>query len=765
MAQPNGTTAGLSEQLTEALVAYLEAVEAGVPQDRRRLFEQYPEFADELADFFTCRDRVEDIVGPFREPHTKNGPFGSGSATRHESGGSRRTADRTTAHPRPQPTPAGSEPCLLGDFLLHREVGRGGMGVVYEAEQVSLGRRVALKVLPFAVGLDARQLQRFKNEAQAAALLQHPNIVPVYAVGSERGAHYYAMQFIDGRSLAAWVDDWRQQPDIPHALTALPAPRAPEGSPPSQPCRRAGGSPFVRRMAQLGVQAARALEYAHQQGVVHRDIKPANLLLDEHGELWITDFGLALFHSGGDVTKTGELVGTLRYMSPEQALAQRGLVDHRTDVYSLGVTLYELLTLCTAFPGREGHELLYQIAHKDPVPPRSINRDVPVDLETVLLKATAKNPADRYATAGDLADDLQRVLEDRPIQARRAGLLDKLSRWARRHRPVVAAALAVLFLGAIGSTAAAVLIAREQAETKAAYERERQRAQEALEQRALAEAGFRQARKAIDLFLKLSDEDLADRPGSVEMRMRLLEVAIAYNREFIEQHRNDHSVQAELGASQSRVERLLHDLEDLQEGNPLELLTYPEIQEDLGLSAAQKAVAAERWAEVEYPVVTKLRDVFDRQSDQLRKRILDANRRGEEMVAAILTPAQAQRFRQISLQMQDVRAFNNAEVISALNLTHAQRQDLLSRYQSEKRKCVEEMVRNIQPDTTVLNLMRMIATLTTNALDRTLDVLTVDQRTRWKELTGAPCRRPIRMLFSRSGFAGIASPFWLKGAR
>ncbi|MDB5311132.1 MAG: prkC 35 [Gemmataceae bacterium] len=767
MGSPDCATTGPSEQLTEALLAYLEAAEAGVPQDRRQFLERYPEFATELGDYLACRDGVESIVGPFRVSGTGNCPATAAGDfdIRREPGISPRPVDTPAAlsHHRSD-TGFGAEPCLLGDFWLYREVGRGGMGIVYEAEQISLGRRVALKVLPSAAGRDARQLQRFKNEAQAVALLQHPNIVPVHAVGSEQGTHYYAMQFIDGWSLAAWIEDLRQKPDARLTLPGPLVPRAAGTSFPSHPRRRAGGSPFVRRMAQLVLQAARALEYAHHQGVVHRDIKPANLLLDEHGEVWITDFGLALFHSGGKVTRTGELVGTLRYMSPEQAEARRGLVDHRTDIYSLGVTAYELLTLQPAFPGREGHELLYQIAHKDPSPPRSINRDIPVDLETILLKATAKNPADRYATAGDLADDLQQFLDDRPIRARRAGPLDTLSRWARRHRPVVAAALGGLLLAAVGLAVSTVLIAREQAETKAAYERERQRAQEAIDQRARAEAAFRQARKAVDLLAELSDEDLSDRQSSLDMRMRLLEVAIAYNQEFIEQHGGDQLVQAELESSKHRVESLLRDLAALQDGNPLELLTCPPIQEDLGLSPVQKARVAECWAGVERFPGPKLDEVVNRTSVHFRKRILEDNRRGEEAAAGILTAAQARRFRQISLQLRDVSAFHDPEVTAVLNLTSDKRCELLRRYQSERRACVQDVFRNLHADTPLATLVGWLAEMPARAMARTLEVLTVDQRARWAELTGPSCPRPLYTSIGKSNL-GTRMPSWLKEAR
>jgi tetratricopeptide (TPR) repeat protein len=344
---------------------------------------------------------------------------------------------------------------VLGDFRIVREVGRGGMGVVYEAEQVSLGRRVALKVLPYAATMDPRQLQRFVNEARAAAALDHPHIVHVHAVGSERGVHYYAMQFIDGRTLAELIAELRRdggrpapaaaaQPTTPHvpgqpepaAETAAHAVAATEPAPRDRA--------YFRRIAGLGEQAAEALDHAHQAGVVHRDVKPANLLLDAHGKLWVTDFGLAHVQSGASLTVTGDLVGTLRYMSPEQALAQRVVVDHRTDVYSLGATLYELLTLRPVFGGGDRQELLRQIAFEEPTAPRRLNKAVPAELETVVLKALEKNPADRYATAQELADDLGRFLADEPIRARPPSAAQRLRKWGRRHPAAVAAAAAAL---------------------------------------------------------------------------------------------------------------------------------------------------------------------------------------------------------------------------------------------------------------------------------------------------------------------------------
>jgi serine/threonine protein kinase/Flp pilus assembly protein TadD len=376
------------------------------------------------------------------------------------------------AAPRLQ-APAGAAPASpLGDFRLLRVVGRGGMGIVYEAEQVSLGRRVALKVLPFAAALDGRQLQRFKNEAHAAAQLHHSNIVPVYAVGCEHGMHFYAMQFIDGQTLARVIADLRRQagrdPADPAASTGTDAAVADElasgrWAPPGAAAEtRAaasvtppGGGPgflfgpaYFRTVAQLGIQAAEALEHAHGLGVVHRDVKPANLMVDGRGHLWVTDFGLAQVQSDTRLTMTGDVLGTLRYMSPEQALGRREVIDHRTDLYALGATLYELLTLEPACDGTDRQELLRQIASEEPRPPRRLNKAVPAELETVVLKALEKGPAERYASAQDLADDLRRFLEDRPIRARRPSLPQRARKWARRHRPVVWSAAAVLALTA-----------------------------------------------------------------------------------------------------------------------------------------------------------------------------------------------------------------------------------------------------------------------------------------------------------------------------
>jgi tetratricopeptide (TPR) repeat protein len=417
-------------ELAEVLDECLEALEAGRPLDGEALAAAHPAIAERLRACLASLQVVERATGELA----------------------------STAPEEWRP----NEVECLGDFQLLREVGRGGMGVVYEAEQRSLRRRVAVKVLPFAAALDARQLQRFKNESLAAAQLHHTHIVPVYYVGCERGVHFYAMQFVEGQSLAAVIAERRElaggegQPAA-RPLSAVTVDQAegrvvaavetPRMAGVLSTVRSTKDATWFRTVARLGVEAAEALDYAHQQGIVHRDIKPANLLVDGSDHLWVTDFGLARVQTDTRVTLTGDLVGTLRYMSPEQALAKRVVVDHRTDVYSLGATLYELLTLEPVFDGGDRQELLRQIAFEEPLPPQRLNRAIPAELETIILKALEKYPVERYATAQELAEDLRRFLQDEPITARRPTLGKQLARWSRRHQVVIASLAAGLLVG------------------------------------------------------------------------------------------------------------------------------------------------------------------------------------------------------------------------------------------------------------------------------------------------------------------------------
>ena len=323
----------------------------------------------------------------------------------------------------------------LGDFEILREIGRGGMGVVYEARQVSLNRKVALKVLSGGWGLTPKAVQRFRREAEAAAKLHHTNIVPVYATGEHGGSHFYAMELIEGPSLDRVVRDMRADTGTAAASDAVSKEEGRhsrtgsslQGEGASGSTSRlnssslGSGSGYFDTVARMMAEVADALEYAHREGVVHRDMKPSNLLLSPAGRLSINDFGLARILEQPGMTTTGEFVGTPAYMSPEQIAAGRTPLDHRSDIYSLGATLYELLTLQPPFTGGQRDQLLAQILHKEPKSPRKINARVPVDLETICLKALEKDPDRRYQSAGAMADDLRRHVNRFAISARRTG--------------------------------------------------------------------------------------------------------------------------------------------------------------------------------------------------------------------------------------------------------------------------------------------------------------------------------------------------------
>jgi serine/threonine protein kinase/WD40 repeat protein/tetratricopeptide (TPR) repeat protein len=422
----------------------------------------------------------------------------------------------------------------LGDYRILREVGRGGMGVVYEAEQQALGRRVALKVLPPHALRDPNKLHRFEREARAAARLHHTNIVPVFGVGCHEGTHYYVMQFIQGLGLDEVLAELKRlrrakgptvvagtnparAGDAPSAVEVAQAlltgqfqmdaeggivnadhaalPKNP--SDPAQPLSSSGHSSFLlhpsslssesgraywQSVARIGVQTAEALAYAHGQGVLHRDIKPSNLLLDLRGTVWVADFGLAKAASDGDdLTHTGDIIGTIRYMAPERF---RGRSDGRSDVYSLGLTLYELLALRPAFLETDRSKLIHQVTQAEPPPPRQLNPTVPRDLETIVLKAMAPEPAHRYQSAAELAEDLQRFVDDRPIRARRVSPAERFGRWCRRNPALASltAALALLLTAvAFGATGTAFHFGR-MAETEKGLRIEAQDARQDAEQ-------------------------------------------------------------------------------------------------------------------------------------------------------------------------------------------------------------------------------------------------------------------------------------------
>ncbi len=461
---------------------FVERFRRGERPRIREYADKYPDYAAEIEEVFPALAMMEDLA-PERTEDLVPAPAASPSSL----GGL--TVQR------------------LGDYRIIREVGRGGMGIVYEAEQVSLGRHVALKVLPKELLDNPKQRSRFEREAKAAARLHHTNIVPVFGVGESNGLVYYVMQFIQGLALDEVLEELKRlqaksgsQAGTPHtgelrvsrrAMAAADVARtlmsgtlesaagaAPPGIggddvtlatdqdalPASRPASATGrlsdafslsdssialpgaalgqAEPVKRKptywesVARIGAQVASALDYAHTQGVLHRDIKPANLLLDLRGTVWVTDFGLAKLDDDRDLTNAGDILGTLRYMAPETF---KGGADARSEVYSLGLTLYELLAFRPAFDQTQRNSLIDQVMNAQITPLGRLNPEIPADLQTIIHKAIDRDPAHRYQTAKELADDLQRFVADEPIQARRISLPERIRRWARRNRGLAAA--------------------------------------------------------------------------------------------------------------------------------------------------------------------------------------------------------------------------------------------------------------------------------------------------------------------------------------
>ena len=521
----------------------------------------------------------------------------------------------------------------LGDFRILREIGRGGMGVVYEAEQESLSRHVALKVLPSSCLASPTRLQRFLHEAQAAARLHHTNIVPVFGVGEQDDLHYFVMQYIPGQSLDSVVDalshpdglaSGRPTPpsesktisqdlhawsdtashglhsastwDQPIAIRQKGQGDASDGSVaafgtsdaarmllsglsfsdavasssetirPSEPAAPIFTGPrdgrYWRSVARIGVQVADALEYAHRQGILHRDIKPSNLLLDPGGTVWVTDFGLAKSADLDNLTHSGDMVGTLRYMAPERFA---GKADARSDVYSLGLTLYELLALRPAFDETDRGLLIHQVTQEEPPRLRKLDPAIPRDLETIVVKAISSQPSQRYPSAGELAADLRCYLEDRLIRARRATLVARTWRWCRRNRAVAAlGAAAMLLLVAVAVVASVGYARTHQALARAEVERTRTKAQ-----RERAEKNVHLATKAFEeIFSKIISDSVAepsqqgeddDWPDPVwetvvsDRDAAVLESMLKFYDQFAEQNDSDVKLRKETARAYRRV--------------------------------------------------------------------------------------------------------------------------------------------------------------------------------------------------------------------
>lgn len=572
----------------------------------------------------------------------------------------------------------------IGDFQILGELGRGGMGVVYEAVQLSLGRKVALKVLPFASGLDDVRLKRFHNEAQAAAALHHTNIVPVYAVGSDRGVHYYAMQMIDGQTLGDLIETVKTDRG-PGFRTGVKPERTQPGqrglesatlstlstwSNQSTRYSTSGESlRFYQSMVRMIVQAAHALDYAHGYGVVHRDIKPANLLLDSAGKLWVTDFGLAQVQDAASpLTRTGDPMGTLKYMSPEQAAGNRNVLDHRTDIYSLGVTLYELLTLTPAIRGDGYRELLNEVVEREPVSPKSIEPGLPVELDTIIRKAIAKSPTGRYATAGEMAEDLQRWLDDKPIKARPPTMLDRLAKWRRRNNGLVAVAGILLLVSTLALLATTLMIWREQHRTREALHRE-------TRQREVAEQNFKQARAAVDSFSSLAESELAYRGDLQDLRRSFLETSLEFYRDFLDGQSDDLAVQSELASTSARVEKMVEELRVLDNVSSFMQLADREVRAELAIDDDTAKLiddAIDKFHSKRHSMANQNPGGLNSQNAELTTTLLDLN----SFFSDQLSNQQINRLQQIVRQKRLPFTFKTSEVVAVLELSREQRSDI-----------------------------------------------------------------------------------------
>lgn len=417
-----------------------------------------------------------------------------------------------------------SKDCVkrLGDLRIVREIGRGGMGIVYEAVQESLGRTVAVKVLPKNRLDNEQSLARFQREARTAASLHHTNIVPVLGVGIDEGFYYYVMQFVQGVGLDEVICQLRvaatltSQGESPAQDPILLARNLSQHSEEASTIRgakteisteaavadadgsqindvhfvtsegrlRKTGREYWQSVARIAQRVATALQYAHDQGILHRDIKPSNLLVDSQGEVSVADFGLAKSVDQAGISRSGEVVGTLRYMAPEQLA---GAADHRSDVYSLGVTLYELATLKPLYDEAKLAKTLSSGGGLKLVAPSEIRPDLPQDLGTIIVKAVDLEPDRRYQSAAELSEDLRRFCEDRPILAKRTSVCEHLWRWSRRN-PAVAT---------LGGVAASLLVAVAVVSTTAFFLTSQSRA-EAIAQRNKAEQTAESAFHALD---------------------------------------------------------------------------------------------------------------------------------------------------------------------------------------------------------------------------------------------------------------------------
>ena len=428
----------------EAVLAeYLRRIDQGEYVDQDRFIAEHAEFAKPLRDFFDTAERIALLAGQPDETRDSNAQS-------------------------PSSSPHLDVIRYFGDYELLDVVARGGMGVVYRARQVSLNRVVALKMILAGKLADEADVSRFHAEAEAAAMLDHPGIVPIYEIGEHKGQHYFSMGYVDGVSLSDRVKDG---PLPPHEAAA-----------------------YLLKIAE-------AVAFAHEHGVIHRDLKPSNVLLDRAGDLKVSDFGLAKrVQSDSDLTATGQVLGTPSYMPPEQASGEVDDITELSDIYSLGATCYCLLTGNPPFAAASAVETLRQVVETEPIPPKDVNPDVDLDLQTITLKCLEKRPERRYRSATELALELERFINGEPIHARPISGIERLWRWCKR-RPKVAGLTAAVVLMALFIAIASPLAALRQASLRRDADQRAREAQTARGQARTAQSEAEQRERVANRYL------------------------------------------------------------------------------------------------------------------------------------------------------------------------------------------------------------------------------------------------------------------------
>ena len=529
----------------------------------------------------------------------------------------------------------GAQPTSISGFEIGRELGRGAMGVVYAAKIESTESEVAIKFLESQGVRDQGCIERFRREARAAESLNHPSIVPVYHIGCENGRHFYTMKLIDGASLSHSIDVSYQ--------------RSPNSKPELGRNSIGSGSltttiEYYQTLAKEMAKVADALHAAHTMGIVHRDIKPSNLLMDSTGHIWITDFGLAHVEDGLNLTYSGDIIGTFQYMSPEQASGKRERIDSRSDIYSLGATLYELFTGHAPFSGMDRAQILQRIQTVEPLRPKAYNRDLPRDLETIIRRAMRPERSHRYQSAALVAEDLIRFSNGQPILANSVSLAERAKNWANNQSGRLAVALLFALFGVLTLGVFNVQIKIEKQHTAQAFQS--------------ADFNYRQARHVVDTFgLRFADQ-LSKIPETEALRQEVLAETLGYYQAFIESANADPRLAVDVAQTKLKIARLTQTLGNVDEAD----LAYSEAV--AALRHANRAKPSTGLALTLHRAITKWILLRSEQGDQSMSKPLLAE--AKSVADSIADPERRTRAQALTHHTQAIVAFRQGDVERAI---------------------------------------------------------------------------------------------------